>query len=197
MKVIQEAAANGRVHLRVQATAEEIGRHLEIASREALADGDLAPSLMGASLETLCANPLAQNRIRSYVMEFLVDTVLACAAVTPASQIIYLTKEQVLPGRDFEFILSIVPSPRVELSSYGPVEAFAEELIVTKDEVTTRLRELAKNSALAVSRPDGAVVGDGDYVEIETFAIRDGEEYELLCAKKRLYRLGEKFLPAG
>jgi trigger factor len=152
---------------------------------------------MGANLETLCANPLAQNRIRGYVMEFLVDTVLTGADVTPASQIIYLTKEQVLPGRGFEFILSIVPNPSIELSSYGPVEAFAEELIVTEDEVSARLRELAKNSALAVSRPDGAVVEDGDYVEIETFAIRDGDEYEQLCAKKRLYRLGEEFLPAG
>lgn len=197
MKVTQEKADNGRLHLIAQATADEVDRHLEAAAREALADGDLAPSLMDADLGALCADPLAQNRIRVYLMEFLVGTALAGTDVTPVGQIIYLTKEQVLPGQSFEFILSVVPSPSVELSSYGPVEALAEEPLATKEEVATELAELAKNSAVAVPKLEGSVVEDSDYVEIEASAIRNGEEYEQLCAKKRLYRLGEGFLPAG
>jgi FKBP-type peptidyl-prolyl cis-trans isomerase (trigger factor) len=185
------------LHLIAQATAEEVGRHLGAAAREALAEGDLAPDLRDADLDTLCADPLAQNRIRSYLMEFLVGTVLANTDVTPASQIIYLTKGQVLPGKGFEFILSVIPSPSVELSSYEPVEAFVEELTVTTEEVTAKLMDLARGSAVAIPKPEGVVVEDGDYVEIETSAIRDGEEYEPLCARKRLYRLGEDFLPAG
>jgi trigger factor len=195
MKTTQETASNGRLHLSVWATAEELKPYLAAAAASLIEDEGLDMKADAEGVAALCADKAYQNGIRGRVMERLAPSALKNAGVAPITQLIYLTKDTVEPGRPFEYIVSLIPQPSVELSSYDPVELHISQGTVSGEDIDRALAQwAARHSAL---QPEGtaARVASDDYVEIETQARRNGEEYELLTAKKRLYHLGEGFLP--
>ncbi len=195
MKVKPENVENGRVHVNVSLSADEMDLYFRMSQEAVREEGDLSPELAKASLEEFCADTQVQNKLRGYVMELLAIKAVKEAGVVPASQLLHLTKDTVLPDKSFEFIVSVVPKPVVELTSYDPIEAYEGELFVTEEEIEKELADLALRNASIVPKDSTDSVELEDFLEIETKATQDGEEYEHLTAKKRLYKVGEKFLP--
>jgi trigger factor len=195
MEVKLENTETGRAHVNVSLSADEMDAYFKMAEEAVREEGDLSPELARASLEEFCADTQVQNKLRGYVMELVAIRAVKEAQVAPASQLLHLTKDTVSPGKGFEFIVSVVPTPVVELASYDPIEAYEGELLVTEEEIEKELAELALRSASIVPKDAASIVEFDDFIEIETEATRDGEEYEHLTAKKRLYKVGEKFLP--
>lgn len=191
----QEQADNGRLHLIVSLTAEEIDEQLDRVVEEVKETEDLPLTLLEVDVKEFCAHNTAQNHVRSRVMQLFVPHALAETGITPVSQLVFLTKESVEKDRDFEYIISVVPTPSIELSSYDPVNAFTEELEVSKSEIEEEIERLVSNDISLTPKAAGEGIAPGDAIELEVASTRDGAEYEQLTAKKRLYQLGEEFLP--
>lgn len=195
MKCTQEQADNGRLHLIVQLTAREIDEQLEQVIEEVRGTEDLPLALQGVAAEQFCADNTAQNHVRSRMMQLFVPQALAETDITPVSQLVFLTKESVAKGRDFEYIISVVPTPHIDLSSYDPVAAFTEKLEIAESEIEEELERLVSNDISLMPKAEGEGIALGDAIELEVSSTRNGAEYEQLTAKKRLYQLGEEFLP--
>lgn len=103
---------------------------------------------------------------------------------------------EVAPGRDFTFTAVLTPKPRYELSSYDPVTVKIPAVEVTEEEIDAQILNLAERSAQTVEDKDAAVADNSEIVFGITTAFKDdGEPVTNLTAEKRVYSLGQGWLP--
>jgi len=195
MKITQEKSENGRLHLKTKINVAEIEEYLEWVPKSIQKEGDIPTAMLNASVQEMCENNLLQTKIRSSIMNLAASEVLKIKDIIPVSQLIFLTKDQVRPGQSFEFIVSTIPKPKIQLSDYGPIRSFSKKLFVSDEEIDDEVAYLAEQSSCFVLRKEKKKIKPSDYVELETTATRESEIYEPLTAKKRFYKLGEQFLP--
>jgi trigger factor len=99
-------------------------------------------------------------------------------------------------GRDFNFQAEVTLKPRFELSSYEPVTVKVRRASVSEEEVAQQLAAIVER--FSVSAPDAASTvspGDDILISIETTYAQDGKPVPAMTAPRRVYTLGEGFLP--
>jgi trigger factor len=98
-------------------------------------------------------------------------------------------------GKDYTFTAIVTLKPHYELTSYDPVEVTIPSVDVTDAEIDQQIYTIAERSA-QTQADAGAEVTDGAEVsfKIET---KDADDKEVpnLTADRRVYKLGEDFLP--
>ncbi|MDR1713265.1 MAG: hypothetical protein LBR39_03820 [Coriobacteriales bacterium] len=185
---------DGRTFLKVNLNAEEVQGYLsEIADfmpkahkLEGVAAGDITAILADAD---------SHGQANSYLMKLAGEQAMKQADLRPITKLVYLARGLVQPGAEFEFIISLVPAAVVELSSYEQVDIRPAEVSVSDREVNDYIRELIKDKRNIYLKGEDAQVAADDIIEIKTYAVHDNEVYEPLTADKRVYKVGEAFMP--
>jgi trigger factor len=106
------------------------------------------------------------------------------------------TSEEIKEGRDFSYTLIATPKPSYELESYDPVSVKLQRPTVTDEEVEQRLYYVAEQRTQSVPE-EGAVAEAGKEMvfSIDTTDKESGEKIDNLTAPRRIYQIGEGFLP--
>ncbi|MDR2109158.1 MAG: hypothetical protein LBP28_06850 [Coriobacteriales bacterium] len=203
LKITKSERADGKVQLNVVVPGKVTGNIIKsgtvalamqnrIDLRE-MAEAEIIPTVIEkvgepqyrAFLDHYAAASLAPFAVQEKGLEIVME---------PQTE----TTDEIEEGRDFRFIAVVTPKPRFELESYEPVSVKLPQPQVTDAEVDAQLYALAEN--FARTEPDeGAVVEDGREITIaiETTEVASGEPQRNLTAPKRVYQVGDGFLPAG
>lgn len=98
---------------------------------------------------------------------------------------------------DFLFEATWTRLPPMELSSYEPVEIAVPTVAVSEDEIDARIEEIAGSYTTVERDEECDHVADGSIVQISMECLKDGERFNQLSFKNRLYRAGSDQMPAG
>jgi trigger factor len=105
------------------------------------------------------------------------------------------TGVRVLPDRELNFTVEVIPKPMYEVEDFGPVKIRVPQTKVSDAEVDQQLVALAESRATFEKDEDHPIQEGNDVL----FAIRalddKGEEIKALTAERRSYTLGQNFMP--
>lgn len=114
---------------------------------------------------------------------------------SPLTRPLIVAARDLQEGSPFQFTISFAELPASDLTGYEPIALPLRRPEVTDDEVQ-KLFESAIGSVTATTpKGDGAVVEDGDTVDIALESVSEGKVYHPLTASKRYYELGSGFMP--
>jgi trigger factor len=134
--------------------------------------------------------------INHYAMTAMAPYAILEKGITPIMEPEVNSSDQIAADRDFTFVAVVTPKPHYELSSYDPVTVKLPKVTVTEQEIDQQIYNLAERSAYNV--PDeGAIIWEGKEVvfAIETHFTDTGDDIPHMTAEKRVYKLGDGFLP--
>lgn len=134
--------------------------------------------------------------INHYAMSSMAPYAISEQNITPIAEPKLNSNQEIAPGKDFTFVALVMPKPHYELSSYDPVTVKLPKITITEEEIDAQVYNLAERSARAEA-DDAAVVGPASEVvfAIKTNLKEGNEPVEHMTAERRVYTLGEDFLP--
>lgn len=134
--------------------------------------------------------------INHYAMSSMAPYAISEQNITPIAEPKLNTSQEIQADKDFTFVAVVTPKPHYELSSYDPVTVAIPVVTVTEEEIDAQLYNLAERAARSEA-DDSATVGSQCEVvfAINTSLKETDECVEHMTAERRVYTLGEDFLP--
>lgn len=114
---------------------------------------------------------------------------------SPLTRPLIVASRELEEGVPFEFTVSFAELPAGELGDYEAIALPRQRPEVTDDEVQKLFESAISEVTATTPKGEGAVVEDGDTVDIALEAVTDGKVYHPLTASKRYYQLGSGFMP--
>ncbi len=114
---------------------------------------------------------------------------------SPLTRPLIVAAQDIQEGVPFEFTISFAVLPASDLTDYEPIALPLRRPEVTDDEVQKLFEATIGGVTATTPKGDGAVVEDGDTVDIALESVSDGKVYHPLTASKRYYELGSGFMP--
>jgi trigger factor len=134
--------------------------------------------------------------INHYAMSAMTPYAITEKNIQPIVEPEFRSSMEIAPDEDFSFVALVMPKPHYELSSYEPVTVKLPRITVTEEEIDAQLSNLAERSAKAEPDPGAVVVAASELVFAIDTKLKDSDEaIEHMTAERRVYTLGEDFLP--
>lgn len=114
---------------------------------------------------------------------------------SPLTRPLIVAAQDLGEGEPFEFTISFAELPASELEGYEAIALPRERPQATDDEVQRLFESTIGGVTATTPKGEGAVVEDGDTVDIALEAVTEGKVYHPLTASKRYYQLGSGFMP--
>lgn len=137
----------------------------------------------------------AQEALKSAITARAEYELLNSRVPSPLTRPLIVATEDVAEGAPFNFSMSFAELPQGELSDYSHVDLPRKKPEVTDEEVQKLFENAIGSVTATTSKGEGAVVEDGDTVDIALESVADGKIYHPLTASKRYYDLGSGFMP--
>jgi trigger factor len=199
LKIKQKDREDGRIQLDVTVPAAQTGNLLKNAAYTLARQNSIAP---GASEEETIAKlieTVGEPQYQAFANHFVM-TGMAFFAVSEKGIEIILdpevsTSDQVAEGKDFRFVALLTRKPEYQLSSYDPVSVRIPSVSVSEEEIDQQLYMIAENNADHIEDKDGVVKEGSEIVFGIATSESDGTPIPNLTAERRVYKLGENFMP--
>lgn len=198
MKINKTKAEDGKVLLKVSATAEDVDRAFMLAEMDMANSMGITPQ-PDKSLKELAEERLGINNLDSILeanaVEALAPMAVDQSGIDPAFPPQPSFNSTIKRGEPFEMMLEISPKPEYELTSYEPVEITLPKFVIDESEIDQQIAQLADRSTVyETADPKPLEKGDACFVAIKCF--EDGKELTGLTTDGRTYIAGEGFMPA-
>jgi len=202
LKVTQSKRDDGKIQLNVtvpESLIEQarIGATMNLAQQNRIDLSETAQAGSEAATQAVIEK-VGEPQYLAFLNHYTMHA-LSCFAVSQEKLGIIMdpevsSNEQVTPGKDFHFIAVVTPKPEYELSSYEPVSAKIPKVEVTDAEIEQQLANLAESHATQMDDKDATVKELSELAfSIET-SDHEGP-LNALTSDRRIYRLGEGYLP--
>ncbi|TWH57252.1 trigger factor [Desulfitobacterium sp. LBE] len=203
LEVTQSALDDGRVQLTVTVPAtitSDIakGAVLALAMQHKI---DLSTARVG-DLDRYVLEQVGESQYHAFLDDYVMTSLTPFAIGESGLEIIMdpvaASLEHLKAGAAFTFTATVRPKPRYELSSYEPVTLRLPCLAVSDEEVAQQLAALLERHAVRGADEGAEVKAGADIlIAIETVRADTGEPVAPMTAERRVYTLGEGFLPAA
>lgn len=177
--------------------ALERGAYLVVAKREGVDIGGegTAREILDAELGSERVERLSREAMKKFVAPFALSADGGDYSVVGAPTM--SDGEAFDDDGDLLFEATWVRLPRLELSSYEPVEIVVPPIQVSEAEIDDHLDQIADSYKTIERDKSRTVVEDGSIAEISMDCRKDGERMPQLCFAHRPYRAGSNQMPAG
>lgn len=193
---------DGFVTLGVRVAAHEIpalerGAYLIVSQREGvdISGEGTAREILDDALGADRVTKLSRDAMKKFIAPFALSADGGDYSVVGAPTM--GESETFDDNGDFLFEATWVRLPRLELSSYDPVEIVVPPIEVSEAEIDDHLDQIADSYKTIERDKSRTVVEDGAIVEISMDCRKDGERMPQLCFASRPYRAGSNQMPAG
>ncbi|MDR2673197.1 MAG: hypothetical protein LBC35_08010 [Coriobacteriales bacterium] len=134
--------------------------------------------------------------VNHYAMSAMTPYAITEKGIEPIMEPVLSSDAEITPGKDFTYRAVVTKKPHYELESYDPVTVKMPRVEITEQEIDRQIYSLAERSAQTVA-DEGAIVWEGSDVTfaIETHEKETGSKIAHMTAERRVYTLGEDFLP--
>jgi trigger factor len=134
--------------------------------------------------------------INHYAMSAMTPYAVTEKNIQPIVEPEFRSNSEIVAGREFSFVALVMPKPHYELSSYEPVTVKLPKIVVAEEEIDAQLYNLAERSAKAEADEAAVVAATSEVIFAIATKLKDsGEPVEHMTADRRVYTLGEDFLP--
>jgi trigger factor len=139
-----------------------------------------------------------QGFLDEYVMGAVTPYAIEEAGLEVIMDPVVTSSDHLRAGREFVFQAKVRLKPHYELSSYEPVTVNLPPISVSEKEIEEQLAALLESHSVSVADRDTVVkAGDNVLFAIETNRVDTGEPIVPMTAPRRVYTLGEGFLPTA
>ncbi|MDR3136088.1 MAG: hypothetical protein LBU07_01445 [Coriobacteriales bacterium] len=134
--------------------------------------------------------------INHYAMSAMTPYAITEKNIEPIMEPELNSSSEIEPNQDFTYVAVVTRKPHYELKSYDPVTVKIPKVQVSEEEIDQQLYGLAERSAKSEADKDAIVWEDSEVVfAIKTSYKKNGTAIDRLTADRRVYTLGEGFLP--
>ena len=205
LKIAQTMRVDGKIKLDVTVPASLLGQvrmraafSLGAQSRldlgEVFNEGDEA--VMNAVIKTV-GDTMFEAFLNQYVMSSFAFLAVSQQELEIVMEPETTSDEQLVEGKDFHFTVVVTPKPRYEVSSYDPVTVKIPKPEVSEAEIDRQFSFLAESYATYIEDKEGEVTQASEVAFAIDTKDEAGEPISALTAVRRVYKLGEGYLPAS
>ncbi len=200
LKIKRKDVGEDKIELQITAPAASVDEAIGFATMQMAYQNGINPA--SENLMTAVIDKVGEAYYKS-ALSFAVSEFIAPFAVTQEKLSIIMRpqvavgNQEVAPGREFSFKATVTRKPQYELKSYDPVSIKIQKAKVSDAEVKAQMAGITENFA-AWEKDEDKPLSEGDDLMFKISAIdSDGEEIKNLTADRRLYTLGQNFMPDG
>jgi trigger factor len=199
MKVKRSETPDGRIELQVTAPAAKVQEAIrfidfQLAMQNGI--GPQSPESLSAAVKEKVGEAYYNSFIDFQVMQFLAPFAVTqekISIIGPPT--VTTTGVRVDPSKELSFTAVVIPKPSYEIEDFSPVKIRVPRAKINEAEIDQQLVMLAE-SHTTFEKDEGHPILDGNDV---LFAIKTvdekGEEIKPLTADRRIYTVGQGFLP--
>jgi trigger factor len=199
MKIKRNESSDGRIELHVTASANEVREAIRFINIQLAIQSGIAPQSpedLTAVVKERVGEALYTSLVNSQVMQFLSPFAVTqekLAIIGPPK--VLTTGITITPDKELDFTIEVIPKPSYEIDDFSPVKIRIPRAKVAEHEIDQQLVMIAERHA-TFEKEDDHPVRDGDNVMLSLATVDEaGEEIKSLTVDKRLYTVGQGFLP--
>ncbi|MDR0501105.1 MAG: hypothetical protein LBG97_07720 [Coriobacteriales bacterium] len=202
LKIAKKERSDGKIQLDVTIPARITGNIIKGATMAmAMSNKISLKDVQEADIISTVIEKVGEPAYNAFINHYAMVSMAPFAVSEKALEIVMEpeteSKDQLCANKDFRFVVVVTPKPHYELKSYDPVTVRLPKPVVTEAEIDAQLVALAENNAQSMADDDACVQANSEIViGIETKHKESGEQNSILTAPKRVYKLGDGFLPA-
>jgi trigger factor len=162
---------------------------------ESIGGGKTAQQIVEAKIEPSSARLQMLNILKTFVAPFALSQDAGEYSVVGAP--VFSVEETYDSNQNLVFDATWTLLPKLELSSYGPIELKTNKPEVTEAEIDEHIKDIAESYKTVAVDDSKRLVEPGDIIQIRLASKKDGAPFEKLCFDRRLYRAGSTQMPEG
>lgn len=203
MNIKVEALDNNQIKLSFEVDAADVDARIKRTYRQVAKRYSFPGFRPGKAPRPVIDNIMGADAVRTTVTEDLVNEVYPQALeennLVPLARPDYQYEMDLVEDhKPFNFTATIQVAPKVELSSYEPVEVEVPTTDATDEEIDAQIEELRNYYHDFKDANANTKVKKNEFVELTmTVTNEAGEEVTALSCDHRLYELGQNVYPAS
>jgi trigger factor len=199
IKVDMTELENNQVMLDVTVDKEDVKGYVDFAYKVAAQQYRIPGFRPGKAPRKVLDNALGKRVIFAQATDALLNETYPMAVETQALVVLgdpnIQTDELVKLDYDYTYHVELNVKPKLELTSYDPVEVEMPPMEPTEKEVMSQIDRL-RGFYYTLENSRRRKVREEDFVVLDLDTVRDGEKVEDLCVEDRVYELGRSRIPA-
>lgn len=200
MKVKEKLNADGSINLLCTANVQDVAQALYDASVEFARESGLKPqpnkTVAEVAKEELGIDNL-DPLLEQKAVELLVPQAVDKQALIPAFPPKVVGSGTFARGREFKFEVKVVLRPKMELSSYEPVQITVRAFRPDFSGLEARIKEILDQNIAYVPDPDHNLVEKGMSCLLALRCTENGKVIPGLTSDAKPYTTGAKYMPDG
>jgi trigger factor len=177
VKVEIEDISSVKRKLSIEVPADLVSREFEKAYRELNRTAKMKgfrPGKVPRSLLERYYGDRVRYEVTSKLIQETYGKSLEEHAITPVAQP-QIEEPDIRQGEDFHYTALVEVKPRIDVSGYEGLEILREEMLITGEQVETRLQEIREAFARLEDVEEQRPVQEGDFLLVQHRILLDGE----------------------
>lgn len=201
LKTVRKDLEDGKIQLTITIPAETTGDLIKgavfiLALQNKINMEKVKPEELDSIVIETVGEAQYHAFINHYAMSSMTPYAITENSIEPIMEPQFNSGVEIAPGKDFTYIALVMPKPHFELSSYDPVTVKLPKITVTEEEIDAQLNNLAEQAARSEADEGAVVAAESEVIFAIKTAFSDNDEpIEHMTADRRVYTLGEDFLP--